>query len=177
MRKIALLPLSVALATVVGAAGPSGLLAAGPLIMRPRDEEEDGSGPLIIAPQYHDKAQLFLAGHRSHSSHSSHRSHSSHYSGRSTGWADDGSSGRAYAPSSPVVIPPPKPPQPAFVSLAAFPGGRIFVDGTLVGYDATGTLRLNPGSHDVRIENRFLGTGSSQVSLVEGQTGLVVIKW
>jgi len=175
MRRILLLPLSVALVAVTGAAAPSGFLAAGTLIARPRDEDTEGRGPLLIAPQHHDSSRLILAGHRSHSSHASHSSHSSHYSGSTSGWSGDGSPSTVYAPSTPAVIP--KPPQPAYVSFAAFPGGRIFVDGTLIGYDATGPIRLTAGSHVVRIENRFLGTGTSQVSLSEGQTGLVVVEW
>jgi len=175
MRRIVLLPLSMALVAVTGAAAPSGLLATGPLVARPRDEEIEGSGPLLVVPPYHDSAQLILAGHRSHSSHSSHSSHASHYSGSSSGWSGDSPPSTIHTPSAPIVIP--KPPQPAYVSFAAFPGGRIYVDGKLIGYDATAPLRLAPGGHVITIENRFLGTGTAQVSLVEGQTGLVVVEW
>lgn len=59
----------------------------------------------------------------------------------------------------------------------AIPGGRIFVDGKLVGVDSTGTLALTPGPHTVRVENRFLGNGIVVIHLVEGQTGVVNVDW
>lgn len=57
----------------------------------------------------------------------------------------------------------------------AFPGGRIFVDGKLMGTDTTATLVLEPGAHDARIENRFLGDHDMTVNIAEGQTGVIVI--
>jgi len=63
------------------------------------------------------------------------------------------------------------------VSFAAFPGGKITVDGQPAGRDATGTLFLKPGAHTVRIENRFLGVETRSVNLDDGQTGVIAIRW
>jgi hypothetical protein len=63
------------------------------------------------------------------------------------------------------------------VTLVAYPGGRIFVDGKLVGTDSTGLLTLQPGSHDVRIENHFVGDTTQTVRVDEGQTGILVVQW
>ena len=174
MRKIVLMPLGAALTTVVGAAAPSGLLASDIPNARPREDDDEGVDSLLAIPQFYDHSNLILAGHRSHVSH---RSHSSHYSSRSSrGYSNDWAPAAApYVPQA--AAPPPPPPKPAIVSLAAFPGGRIFVDEKLVGYDTTVPLRLAAGSHQIRVENRFLGSGSAYVSLNEGQTGTVVVKW
>jgi hypothetical protein len=59
----------------------------------------------------------------------------------------------------------------------AYPGGRIFVGGKLVGVDATGTLTLPPGDYSIRIENRFVGDTNQQVSISEGQTGIILVQW
>jgi hypothetical protein len=169
-----LLPLSVALLGVIGGAAPSGLLAAEVLALRAlpatrtREEETQGEMPLLVAPQI-DGDPILLASHRSHSSHSSHSSHYSGYGGGG-GYTVD-------APSRPAVVARPKPPQPARVSFAAYPGGHIFVDGKDVGHDASGTLHLTAGNHEVRIENRFLGNATVEVSLSAGQTGVVVVEW
>jgi hypothetical protein len=61
--------------------------------------------------------------------------------------------------------------------LIAYPGGRIFVDGKLAGTDSTGLLTLQPGSHDVRIENQFVGTKTQTIYVSDGQTGTVVVEW
>jgi hypothetical protein len=59
----------------------------------------------------------------------------------------------------------------------AYPGGRIFVDGKLVGTDSTATLTLSPGHHAVRIDNHFVGDTNMSIYLSDGQTGIVVLKW
>lgn len=85
-----------------------------------------------------------------------------------------------YAAPAPAPPPPPRkppPPKPALVSIVAYPGGRIFVDDKAVGTDATGQLRLKPGTHKVRVENKYVGTTTTDVEVVEGQTGPVVVEW
>ncbi|MEZ4301596.1 MAG: PEGA domain-containing protein [Polyangiaceae bacterium] len=77
----------------------------------------------------------------------------------------------------PAPAPPPPPPRPATVSLVAYPGGRIFVDGKLVGTDSTSTLILAAGRHEVRIENQFVGDTNMALTVSEGQTGTVVLEW
>jgi hypothetical protein len=63
------------------------------------------------------------------------------------------------------------------VSFVAFPGGRIFVDDKPVGTDATGQLRLPPGTYKIRVENRYLGNTTVEVELTEAQTGAVRVEW
>jgi len=46
-----------------------------------------------------------------------------------------------------------------------------------VGHDTTGTLTLKPGSHDIRVENRFVGVETRTVAVAEGQTGVIEIDW
>ncbi|MFP2923842.1 hypothetical protein ACLESO_01240 [Pyxidicoccus sp. 3LG] len=58
-----------------------------------------------------------------------------------------------------------------------FPGGQIFVDGKVAGQDVTAPMRLAAGKHVVRVENRFLGSTTVEVDLIEGQTGDVEIEW
>lgn len=72
---------------------------------------------------------------------------------------------------------PPKPPKPAVVSFIAFPGGLISVDGVQVGRDATAAITLKPGTHTLRVANRFLGDHVRQLELGEGQRGEIVIEW
>lgn len=170
-----LLSLGAAILAVLAGAAPSGLVAANakasviqPLFRR-REEEDDTHALLLLAPR--DESRLLLAEHSSHSSHSSHESHSSHYSG-SRGW-NGGGGDDAPIPN----VPAPRPPKPAFVSFVAYPGGHIFVDGKPVGLDATGRLKLSAGKHEVRVENQFVGTGTVEVDLNEGQTGAVRIDW
>lgn len=168
-------PLGTALLTAVASASGSGLLIreAAAQVSRRSDDEEDSVAPLLLAPAI---TSAELLAHRSHSSHSSHRSHSSggggggHYSG--------------YTPSPepapeppPAPAPPPPPPKPATVTFVALPGGRISIDGTVMGTDATGSLTLKAGYHSVKIENRFLGEHKIEVKLEEGQTGVVEIDW
>jgi hypothetical protein len=161
-----LIHLSTAVAAMLVAAGPSGFLvpnAAAQVARRPDDESSHTDTPLLVVPS--DEAASYLA-HRSHSSHSSHRSHSS---------GGGGGGGGGYDPApAPAPSPPPK---PASVSFLAYPGGRIFVDGQLVGHDSTGTLTLKPGSHAVRVENRLLGIENRIVDLIEGQIGIIEIDW
>jgi hypothetical protein len=57
------------------------------------------------------------------------------------------------------------------------PGGRIFVDGKLLGIDATPPVALKAGTHTVRVENRFIDGSVIEVNLSEGQTGVVNIDW
>jgi hypothetical protein len=192
-----LLSLAAAILGVLTGAGPSGLVnpeaeaRMSQVVLRRKEEDDDGQ-LLLEAPR--DEAPLLIAGHRSHSSHSSHsshysgssghmshRSHMSHYSsGRGSDY------GGGYAPSPaptppPAYVPPPPPPppkpKPALVSFVAYPGGQIFVDGKQVGTDSTGKLKLAAGTHEVRVENKFLGRTTVQVELVDGQTGVVNIEW
>lgn len=171
-----LLSVSAALVGLLGGAAPSGLLIPGVEIQmaqptwRKRENEDTREEFLLVVPP--DTGQILLAGHRSHRSHSSHRSH---YSG-------SGSRGSGYyvPPASdpePAYVPPPRPPKPASVSFVVFPGGRIFVDGKAAGQDITATMRLAAGKHVVRVENRFLGSTTIEVDLIEGQTGDVKIEW
>ncbi|WP_437728224.1 hypothetical protein [Sorangium sp. So ce861] len=156
------------MAIIQGAISSNSLVPTA-LAQAPRrpDDDVDGEDLLLTAPGI--EQPMYLA-HRSHRSHQSHRSHSSHYSGgHGSGWRS------SY--DEPAPAPPPPPPKPAAVSLVAYPGGRIFVDGKLVGTDSTATLILTPGTHEVRVENQFVGDTSTSISVSEGQTGMVVIQW
>lgn len=59
----------------------------------------------------------------------------------------------------------------------AYPGGRIFVGGKLMGVDSTGTVTLPPGNYSIRVENRFVGDTTQQVAISEGQTGIILVQW
>jgi hypothetical protein len=61
--------------------------------------------------------------------------------------------------------------------LVAYPGGHLFVDGNLVGRDATSTMTLQPGTHTIRVVNRFLGSETRTIDIGEGATGVLEIKW
>jgi hypothetical protein len=63
------------------------------------------------------------------------------------------------------------------VSFVTYPGGKISVGGKSVGRDATGTLKLKPGTYEVKVENRFLGTHTAIIELTDGQVGIVTIAW
>lgn len=171
-----LLPLGMALLAMLGGAARTGLLVpnAEAALSKRRENEDATDVPLLLTPS-DDDVGAGLIGHRSHSSHRSHRSHSSHYSGssgRSRGYTGD-----YVGDASPVYEPPPPPPKPAVVSFVALPGGRIFVDGKLLGVDATPPVALKAGSHSVRVDNRFLDRGTIEVVLEEGQTGVVNLQW
>jgi hypothetical protein len=173
-----LISVGAAILGLLGGAAPSGLLVpsaealTGPSNWRRRDEEDERGELLLVAPP--DGARILLAGHRSHRSHSSHRSH---YSGRGHYSGGGGGSYRGSSTPEPDYVPPPSPPKPANVSFVAYPGGRIFVDGKAVGQDITSRQKLAAGKHEVRVENRFLGTITVEVDLTEGQTGEVKIEW
>ena len=175
MAKSPLLSVGAALASLLGVAAPSGLLvpdAVAQYVVACRPEDEQGSEPpLLIEPAGDTRMASFgHRSHRSHRSHSSHSSHRSHYSGGTSGYSGDDS-----APTpAPAPAPPPK---PANVSIVAFPGGKIYVDQKLAGVDTTSTLTLKPGSHAIRIENRFLGDHSEMIQLSEGQVGVVTVEW
>jgi hypothetical protein len=68
-------------------------------------------------------------------------------------------------------------PKAAEVQLIAFPGGEILLDGKPVGYDATGPVKIKPGTHEVTIKNRFLGENKVTIEISEGQTGKIVFNW
>jgi hypothetical protein len=51
------------------------------------------------------------------------------------------------------------------------------VDGKPVGSDETGALVLKPGTHTVRVQNRFLGDHETTIEIDDGQTGTVKIEW
>jgi hypothetical protein len=171
-----LLSVRNAILAALGAAAATGLVVsnAAALAFTSKDDD-DGPNPLLLYPR---GASFVFAGHRSHRSHSSHSSHSSHYSGSGT----RSGGGYGYGTPEPVAPPeppprPPPPPRPGRVSVAAYPGGRIFVDGRLVGTDVSGVLTLAPGSHDVRVENRFLGTNVSTIFVGDGETGVIDVSW
>lgn len=137
-------------------------------LARRTNDDGDTDVSLLLVPAAHESNYI---AHGSHSSHSSHRSHSS-----SSGGGGGGYGGYDTSPS-PVTPAPPPPPRPAAVSFVAYPGGRISIDGQVVGRDATATLTLRPGSHTIRVENRFLGEEIRTVELTEGQTGVIEIDW
>lgn len=171
-----LLPLGAALLAALSAAGGSGLLvrdAAAQIAKKPDDDDEE-ERPLVLVASNAPMGDM-IASHSSHRSHSSHQSHSSHVSGGGGGWSGGGS----YSDNSPspVYVPPPAPPKPAAVSFVAFPGGQISIDGVPRGIDTTGTLTLKPGTHSIKVENRFLGNHETTVTLSEGQSGIVSIDW
>jgi hypothetical protein len=165
-----LLPLSSAILAALGGAAGSGLLASDAAAqVSARRDDEDAPPPLLVVPS-NARPPILLAGHSSHSSHSSHRSHSSHYSS-SGGHA-------AWSPPDVDETPsPPPPPKPAHVSVAAYPGGAIFIDGRPIAHDVTATLTLQPGSHTVKIVNRFLGEFTGTIDVVEGQIGTIPVHW
>ncbi len=171
-----LLPMGAAILALLGGAAQSGMLVpnAAASVLKRREDEERAQPPLLLNPSDEDLGNG-LVGHRSHSSHSSHSSHRSHYSGSSSGYSP--SNGEADLEPSPAPEPPPPPPKPAIVSLVAYPGGKVFVDGKLVGIDSTPAMALKPGAHTVRVENRFLGGSEVQIDLAEGQTGVVRVEW
>lgn len=178
MTRGRLVPLATALLAALGGVATTGLLiaeAAAQLALK-RDDDDDPP-PLLIAPSA-DPPPVLLA-HRSHRSHSSHRSHRSHSSGSGfrSHSSGGGSSGGSRVYDSTPEPPKPVPPKPARVSLVALPGGKITLDGKAVGRDATGTLVLKPGSYEVKVENRFLGTHTATIQVQDGQTGVVKIEW
>jgi hypothetical protein len=160
-----LVSLSAAVAAMLPSANSSGLLV-GDAAVRLSRRNDVVSDELVLTNS--DQNEPIFADHESHSSHSSHQSHSS---GSGGGWSGDSS----YVPSEPA--PAPAPPKPATVSFVAYPGGRIFVDGSPMGRDATGVLTLKAGSHDIRVVNRFLGEYKVSVELAEAQTGVLTIEW
>lgn len=169
-----LVPLGTALLGVLASAAASGMLVsdAAAYVTRRKESDDEPDAPLLLVPV---EEPSMLVRHRSHSSHRSHRSHSSgsgggHYSG--------------YSPSPspspdprPAPSPPPAPPKPGRVSIAAYPGGRITVDGVPRGTDVTGVLTLSVGSHTVVVENKFLGTHTASVTIYDGQVGTVNVSW
>ncbi|HEX7841331.1 MAG TPA: hypothetical protein VF469_27825 [Kofleriaceae bacterium] len=164
----AFLPLSSAVLATLGSAAGSGLLASDAAAqVAARRDDDDSPPPLLVAPA-NAANPILLAGHRSHQSHQSH--HSSSGVGRSRSPAENG------APDDPDSPPPPRP-KPAQVVLVAYPGGKIFVDDKPAGQDQTTTLTLEPGSHKVRVVNRFLGEITTTVEVGEGQTGSIPIHW
>jgi hypothetical protein len=164
----AFLPLSSAIVAALGSAAGSGLLASDAAAqVAARRDEDDAPPPLLVVPANAD-ARVLLAGHRSH------QSHQSHHSSSSGGWPSRGS----VDPDEPAAQPPPPPPpKPARVVIVAYPGGKIFIDDKPVGQDQTATLSLAPGSHTVRIINRFLGEITTTIELEEGQTGSIPVRW
>ena len=175
-----MLPLSSAVLAALGSAAGSGLLVsdAAAQVTR-RNDDDDSPPPLLIVPS-NAAPRVLLAGHGSHRSHSSHSSHSSHYSSSGGGGYRGGGDYSSSSSSRSTYVkpePPPPPPKPARVSFAAFPGGQIFVDGRPVGRDATDTLVLKPGTHSVRVLNRFLGEHTATVEISDGETGVITVSW
>lgn len=175
-----LLSLGAAVLALLGGAESSGLLIhdAAAQVARRRSEDGETDTPLLVTPSDESASYLAHSSHSSHSSHASHRSHSSGGGGGGGGGYDPGVGGYDPAPTPAPAPPRPDPPlKPGTVSLVAYPGGRIFVNGQLVGHDATGTLTLKPGTHAVRVENRFVGVVDTTLDISEGQTGVVEINW
>lgn len=171
-----LVPMSAALLAALSGAGGSGFLipeAAAQVARRP-DEEGEVDPPLVLAVAQAPAAELLA-----HGSHRSHSSHRSHVSGSGGGGGGGGYGGYAAdpTPTPAPYVPPPPPPKPATVSFVALPGGRISIDGVVMGNDATSTLVLKPEGHQVRVENRFLGEHKATIYLSDGQTGVVTIEW
>jgi hypothetical protein len=169
-----LVPVGTAVLAVVPGASSTGLVAThvvASVASRRSDEDSVVEAPLVLTVANPFSGEFF--GHRSHSS------HRSHYSGRGggggSGWSGGGTGGDDSQPQQ--FVAPPPPPKPATVSFAAFPGGRIFVDGRPVGSDASGQLTLTAGRHDVKVTNRFLGEHTVTIDLSEGQTGVVSLDW
>ncbi|MDC0685720.1 hypothetical protein [Sorangium atrum] len=164
-----LVALGTAVMAIIQGATSSNTLVPSALAQAPRRPDDDGDDDPLLLTAPGIQQPMYLA-HRSHRSHQSHRSHSSHYSGgHGSGWRG------SY--EEPAPEPPPPPPKPAVVSLVAYPGGRIFVDGKLVGTDSTATLVLASGTHEVRVVNQFVGDTNTRIFLSEGQTGMIVIQW
>jgi len=46
-----------------------------------------------------------------------------------------------------------------------------------MGTDSTAPMTLKPGMYLMRIENRFLGEKTFNISLLAGQTGVVTLEW
>lgn len=155
------------MASVEASASPIGIMAL--RAVRRSDEEGEQGDLLLVPPEL--EGMLSQRGHRSHASHRSHQSGRGHYSG-STHF----SGGGGYAPADPEPAPPPRP-RPARVTIIALPGGTIFVDNLEVGVDRSRTLTLMPGSHQVRVVNRFAGTHTATVEIADGQRGEVVVRW
>ena len=196
-----LITLSAAILALLPEAGTTNLVRADAparVAARREDEDEKDRGELLI--QLPPRSEVEFAGHSSHSSHSSHRSHSSHasgsssheshsshsshYSGGSTwrgsgsGWSSgSGSSSSGESSYVPAAVARPRPPKPVAVSFAAFPGGKIYVNDVYLGKDITGAIVLEPGTHTVRIENRFLGTHNGVVEVIASRPGLIRIEW
>ena len=63
------------------------------------------------------------------------------------------------------------------MSFVAYPGGKIFIDDQAAGHDATSVMSLKPGMYSVRVVNRFLGEHKQMITIVEGQTGTVIVAW
>lgn len=147
-------------------------------LRRPSDERDEDGDLLLTPPDASEMA--FLGQHRSHRSHSSHASSStgrSHFSGSYPPPRRDRWSNSSWTPAPDEPPPAPRPPRPAHVSLVAYPGGQIFLDGRPVGHDSTRTLTLQPGTHQVRVENAYVGTSTTTITILEGQTGVVTIAW
>lgn len=143
-------------------------------LRKPHDEQDEEADVLLVPPRV--EAPMLFAYHRSHSSHRSHYSGSSGRRGGGGGWRGGGYA-PAREPAPPPPPPPPRPPRPARVSLVVYPGGTIYVDGRRVGHDTTRVLRLSAGTHQVRVENQFIGTREVTIALDEGQTGTVTVNW
>ncbi len=81
-----------------------------------------------------------------------------------------------------VSLPPkPRPQKPGklpLVSVVAFPGGEILIDGVGVGLDATPPLKVKPGKHEVKVRNRFLGENAETFDVKdEGKTAVITVVW
>lgn len=170
-----LVPVGTAVLAVLPGASTTGLVSThvvASVASRRSDEDCVLEEPLLLAVANPFAGEFF--GHRSHSSHSSHRSH---YSGRSGGSGWTGGATGADDSQPQQFVAPPAPPKPATVSFAAFPGGRLSVDGRPVGSDTSGQLTLAAGKHDVKVTNRFLGEHTVTIDLSEGQVGVVSLDW
>ena len=170
-----LLPLSSALLTALGGAAASGMLSPDAAAQISARRDDDERPPLLVALSDRQPGTRHARGHGSHRSHSSHRSH---YSGAGGGGNSGGDTYVAPAPApEPPPPPPPPPPKPARVSFVAYPGGQISIDGRVVGRDVTEVMSLKAGTHEVTVENRFIGTHKKTIQVADGETGTITIEW
>ena len=135
------MPLGAAVLALLGGAASSGLLiadAAAHVARRP-DDDGDTDTPLLLVPSNK------TAGYLAHGSHSSHSSHQQPFVRRRwRRWRTAETNRVPRRPRHPRSRLPRRRPhlaKPATVSFVAYPGGRIFVDGQLVGQRCRGRSR------------------------------------
>ena len=79
-----------------------------------------------------------------------------------------------------AAVSKPRPLGPAklpLLSLVAFPGGEIFVDGVSAGRDATAPMKLKLGKHEIKIKNRVLGENVENLEIRDTDPSVVTLVW